>query len=68
MMSVDLRIGEAVMLETQDGRVRITVDRKDGQRSRLSIDAPQSVRIVHPKNDGMAAIAAKAMQGYKAGS
>lgn len=54
-MTVDLRVGESVSFNSD--QIRVTLDRKDGQRARLTIQADESVRVVFPKRESSAAMA-----------
>lgn len=44
---LDMKVGESVDLD--DGRVRLTLEEKQGQRSRFRVEADDSVTIGKPK-------------------
>lgn len=44
---VDLKVGEQLTLTP--GRIVVTLEHKSGQRSRLRVEADESVKIVFPK-------------------
>lgn len=46
-MFVDLRAGEKIRLD--NGRVIVTLEQKNGQRSRLKIEAESAVKVELPK-------------------
>jgi hypothetical protein len=49
-VSVDLKVGESVTL-TRDGEppIKVTIEEKSGQRSRVRIQAADDVRIGRPE-------------------
>lgn len=47
---IDLRVGEQLTL--QPGNIVVTLEHKSGQRSRLRVEADESVKIVYPKKTG----------------
>ena len=44
---LDLQVGESVDLD--DGRMRLTLEEKRGQRAKLKVEAPDSVTISRPQ-------------------
>lgn len=55
-LSTVLRVGESIGIGPD---VRVTLDAKDGQRARLTVDAPADVKVTFPKRVGAAEMAVK---------
>lgn len=57
-LSVDVRVGESLRLDIDDGDTKqcvlISLEQKAGQAARLRIVAAEKVRIVFPKSPPMA--------------
>lgn len=48
---LDIEVGQSVDLD--DGRMRLTLEEKRGQRAKLKVEAPDSVTIGKPKTPNL---------------
>ena len=46
MLVLSRREGEAIILETSDGRITVRLTEYNGQQTRVGIEAPRSVDVV----------------------
>ena len=46
MLVLSRREGEAIILETSDGPIRVTLTEYNGQQTRVGVEAPKSVKIL----------------------
>lgn len=51
---MDVRVGQSLLI----GNVRVTVEKKDGQRARLRVVADKGIVIRRPQQEEIAAVAA----------
>lgn len=57
---IDVKVGESVSID--EGRVKVTLKEKSGQRARLEVAADKSVKIEHQKQARPASLAAKGIK------
>lgn len=63
---IDLKVGESVSID--QGRIKINLHEKSGQRARLEVDADKSIKIEHVKHKRTDNVVAQGIKPAFAGS